>query len=492
MSPVTAIGWCVLWPLVGALAVAVCGERRRNLRELASLATAISLFCVVAGVLLPAVEAGGRPRLEVWEVLPGVSLAFEIEPLGMVFALLASGLWIVTTLYAIGYMRGHDEQNQTRFFVCFALAIAGALGVAFAANFFTLFVFYEAITLSTYPLVTHHGTEAAKRAGRVYLGILMGTSVAFLLLALVWTHTLAGTTEFTPGGILAGKASEGTVAALAALFVFGSAKAAVMPFHRWLPAAMVAPTPVSALLHAVCVVKAGVFTVLKVAVYVFGIDLLGANPATDVLIWVAAGTILIGSCVALTKDNLKARLAYSTISQLAYIVLGALLATDLAVLGGGMHIVMHAFGKITLFFCAGAILVGAHKTDISQMRGLGRRMPFTMTAFLVGSLSVIGLPPLGGAWSKWNLALGAADAGQLAVLGVLMVSSLLSIAYLMPVVAHAFFSEPAEEPGDHDDHGHGEAPLLCVLPPLLTAVGCVVLFFCAGELQGLLEGIELR
>ncbi|MAF65446.1 MAG: cation:proton antiporter [Planctomycetes bacterium] len=497
MSVQTAILACVLWPLAGALAVAACGERRRNLREAASLLTATSLFAVVAGVLLPAVSAGGRPRVEVCEVFPGVPLAFELEPLGMVFALLASGLWIVTTLYAIGYMRGHGEEHQTRFFVCFALAIAGALGVAFAANVFTLFVFYEAITLSTYPLVTHHGTPAAQRAGRLYLGILMGTSVAFLLLALIWTYTIAGTTEFTPGGILAGKAGEGTISVLLALFVFGSAKAALMPFHRWLPAAMVAPTPVSALLHAVAVVKAGVFTVMKVVVYVFGIDLVGSSAAGEVLTWVAAATILIGSCVALTKDNLKARLAYSTISQLAYIVLGAVLANELSILGGGMHIVMHAFGKITLFFCAGAILVGAHEGDVSRMRGLGRRMPFTMLAFLIGSLSVIGLPPLGGAWSKWNLALGAADAGQKAILGVLMVSSLLSVAYLMPVVARAFFSEPAGEPapkgkGEPNGHARGEAPLLCVLPPVLTAAGCVALFFFAGELQALLEGIELR
>ena len=493
MSPTTAIGWCVVWPLLGALALAVCGERRRNLREACSLLTAISLFAVVAGVILPAVSAGGRPRLEVWEVMDGVSLAFEVEPLGMVFALLASGLWIVTTLYAIGYMRGHGEQNQTRFYVCFALAIAGALGVAFAANLFTLFVFYEAITLSTYPLVTHHGTEAAKRAGRVYLGILMGTSVAFLLLALIWTHSLAGTTEFTPGGILAGKASDGLLAVLLALFVFGSAKAALMPFHRWLPAAMVAPTPVSALLHAVAVVKAGVFTVMKVVVYILGLDLCAAGGGAEMLVWVAAGTILIASCVALTKDNLKARLAYSTISQLAYIVLGAVLATERAVIGGGMHMVMHAFGKITLFFCAGAILVSAHVSDISRMRGLGRRMPLTMLAFGVGSLSVIGLPPLGGSWSKWNLALGAADAGQKVILGVLMVSSLLSVAYLMPVVGRAFFCAPPDEEGDGGGHDHGgEAPLLCVLPPVLTALGCVALFFFAGELQELLEGIALR
>jgi multicomponent Na+:H+ antiporter subunit D len=485
-----AIWLAVLWPLFGAALVALLG-RWPNLRETASLIAGGSLFWIVAGVVLPAVQNGGRPRVDVVEVLPGLDLAFQVEPLGMLFALVASGLWVVTTLYAIGYMRGHHEQNQTRFFICFAVAISGAIGVAFAANVFTLFVFYEAITLSTYPLVTHHGTEAAKRAGRVYLGILMGTSVAFLLLALVWTYLAAGTTEFRPGGILAGRVEGWELMVLLALYAFGTGKAALMPFHRWLPAAMVAPTPVSALLHAVAVVKAGVFTVLKVLVYVFGIDLLAATDASRWLTWVAAFTILSASIVALTKDNLKARLAYSTISQLSYIVLGGALATTAGVLGGGLHIAMHAMGKITLFFCAGAIMVGAHKTEISSMDGLGLKMPFTFGAFFLGSLSVIGLPPMGGSWSKWYLMLGALEAEQLVMMAVLMSSSLLSIGYLMPVVGRAFFRPPPED--DHHDHGDEsglhEAPLLCVLPPVLTGIGCILLFFYAEDIYLLLTGM---
>jgi multicomponent Na+:H+ antiporter subunit D len=266
-----------------------------------------------------------------------------------------------------------------------------------------------------------------------------------------------------------------------------------MPFHRWLPAAMVAPTPVSALLHAVAVVKAGVFTVLKVLVYVFGIDLLASTDASRWLTWVAAFTIVAASIIALTKDNLKARLAYSTISQLSYIVLGGALATSAGVLGGGMHIAMHAMGKITLFFCAGAILVGAHKTEISEMDGLGRRMPFTFGAFFLGSLSVIGLPPMGGSWSKWYLMLGTIEAGQLALMVVLMASSLLSIGYLMPVVARAFFRPPPadghSDPGDGSKLGIHEAPALCVMPPVLTGIGCVVLFFYAEDIYRLLIGI---
>jgi len=490
MSVELAVGLAVLWPLAGAALVAAA-RRSPNLREAASLVTAVSLFTVVAGVILPAVLVGGRPRLELVEVLPGLGLAFEVEPLGMLFALVASGLWIVTTIYSIGYMRGHHEENQTRFYICFALAIAGAMGVAFAANVFTLFVFYEAITLTTYPLVTHHGTEAAKRAGRLYLGILMGTSIAFLLLALVWTWLAAGTTEFRPGGILAGRVGGWHLVVLLALYAFGTGKAALMPFHRWLPAAMVAPTPVSALLHAVAVVKAGVFTVLKVIVYVFGIDLLAATDASRWLTWVAAFTVIAASVVALGKDNLKARLAYSTVSQLGYIVLGGALATSAGVLGSGMHIAMHAMGKITLFFCAGAIMVAAHKTEISEMDGLGRRMPFTFGAFLLGSLSVIGLPPMGGSWSKWYLMLATAEAGQLAMMAVLMASSLLAIGYLMPVVARAFFVPPPAGDGHGHNPGEGihEAPFLCVLPPVLTAIGCLVLFVLADDIYRLLMGV---
>lgn len=484
MSAEIAIGLAVLSPLAGAFFVFLLG-RWPNVRDSVTVITSLVLFGLVAFGILPEVLDGGRPRLELVRVFPRVPLAFEVEPLGMLFSLVASGLWIVTSLYAFGYMRGHHEKNQTRFFVCFAAAISAAVGAAFAANLFTLFVFYEIITLSTYPLVTHHGTEESKRSGRIYLGLLMGTSAAFLL-AMVWTYVLAGTTEFTPGGILRNRAGPGMLTALLALYAFGTGKAALMPFHRWLPAAMVAPTPVSALLHAVAVVKAGVFTVMKIIVYIFGTGLLAETGAGVWLTWVAAGTLLIASTVALFKDNLKARLAYSTISQLSYIVLGAALATRAGVLGGAIHIIMHAFGKITLFFCAGAIMVATHKKNISEMDGLGRKMPFTYLAFLVGSLSVIGVPPAGGTWSKWFLILGAAEADQVVMAGVLIISSLLSIGYLMPVVVRGFFRPPPA--GD----ASREAPFLCVAPPVFTAIGCIALFFLAPEVYRLLEGMKLR
>ena len=466
--------FCVALPLAGAALVTVLG-RWPNVREAASLATGGWLFLEVLA-LLPAVEAGERPSVVLTAVIPEIPISFEVEPLGMTFALVASFLWIVTTIYSIGYMRGHGESNQTRFYACFAVAIASAIGVAFAANLFTLFVFYEVLTLSTYPLVTHLGTDEARRAGRVYLGVLLGTSIAFQLLAILWVWVLAGEVGFREGGVLAGRAGPGATAGLLALFVFGIGKAAVMPFHRWLPAAMVAPTPVSALLHAVAVVKAGVFAVLKVVVYVFGTEhLAAAGAGVGWLLAVAALTVLAGSLVAMRRDNLKARLAYSTVSQLSYIVMGALFASAWGIVGAGLHIVMHAFAKITLFFCAGAVLVAHHRTEVSELDGIGRAMPITMGGFLVASLSIVGLPLLGGMWSKWYLALGAIEAGHYAALAVLMLSSLLSVAYLLPIPVRAFVRRGREIEGG----GVAEAPWPCVLAIGLTAAGCLALFWYA-------------
>ena len=323
-------------PLLGAAMIALA-NRSPNAREATTLVTGVALLATVVSLVAP-VQAGERPSVTLVEMLPGMPIAFTVEPLGLLFALVASGLWIVNSLYSIGYMRGNAEKHQTRFYVCFAGAIAATMGVAFAANGLTLFLFYEMLTLVTYPLVTHHGTEEAKRGGRVYLGVLLSTSIMFFLFALAITWHAAGTLDFVPGGILAGRLGNAAIGGLLALYMFGIGKAALMPFHRWLPAAMVAPTPVSALLHAVAVVKAGVFTVVKVIVYVFGIDSIRGLASVDWLPTVAAFTIVAASIVALRSDNLKRRLAYSTVSQLSYVILAAALLTPLSVMGAAMHI----------------------------------------------------------------------------------------------------------------------------------------------------------
>ncbi|MAB15426.1 monovalent cation/H+ antiporter subunit D family protein [Parvibaculum sp.] len=482
-------------PLIVTLFIAAF-SRMPNLRDASSVIAAVLTFLVVLD-LLGMVNAGQTPSVSLFEVMPGLVISFSIEPLGMIFALVASGLWIPAAIYSIGYMRAENERHLTRFNICYALAISAAIGIAFSANLFTLFIFYEVLTVSTYPLVAHKQTDEARRGARTYLAILMSTSILFLLTAIIWTWSATGTLDFQPGGFIAGHVDPALVPVLLALFAFGIGKAALMPFHRWLPSAMVAPTPVSALLHAVAVVKAGVFTMLKVGVYVFGVDYLSQTDASQWLVWLASASILIASIIALTKDDLKARLAYSTVSQLSYITLGMAMATQMGIIGGTMHIVTHAIGKITLFMCAGAIYVATHKKKVSELDGLGREMPFTFIAFTIASISIIGLPPFAGAWSKMYLMLGAANSGQLALIGVLLVSSLLNIAYLMPIVARGFFA-----PSPVAAHSLGaaaaddgkrwrEAPFLCVLPLCLTALLCILLVFEIGPLYEFLLHIPI-
>ena len=481
--------WTIVIPLIGA-GLIILARHRPNLRETVTLLTAAALFLSVVS-LTPAVLDGGRPSLVIWGILPGLDLMLRVEPLGMLFGLVASGLWIVNSLYSIGYMRGNKEQSQTRFYFFFAVSLAAAIGVAFAGNMLTLFMFYEILTICTYPLVTHSGTAEAVKSGRTYLGILISTSIGLLMVGIIWTWNAAGTLDFTPGGILKGKVSDGLIGVLLFLYMYGIGKAALMPIHRWLPAAMVAPTPVSALLHAVAVVKAGVFTVLKVIIYIFGIDLVNGTVASLLLAGIAAATLLFASVIAMQKDNLKARLAYSTVSQLSYIILGAAIATGASVIGGGMHIAMHAFGKITLFFCAGAIYTAHHLTLVSELNGIGRKMPVTMIAFVVGALSIIGLPPMGGSLSKWHLMLGAAEGEQFIFIAVWMLSSILSVAYLMPIVVRAFF-RPLPTPqsvGVAATGGEGgieEAPLFCLIAIVISAAGTFALFFAAGDIGQLL------
>ena len=486
-------------PLIGALLIALAG-RFANLREGITLGTAVALFYTVIGivprVLAPDFWAGyaKAPPLRLVEVVPHVFLELKVEPLGMIFALIASALWILNSLYSIGYMRGNQERHQTRFYVCFALAISSVMGLAFAGNLFTLFVFYEMLTLTTYPLVAHKGTAEALRSARTYLGILVVTSVCFLLAGIIATYAYTGDLSFKPGGVFtkalaSGELSAPVLGTLFVLYMYGIGKAALMPMHRWLPAAMVAPTPVSALLHAVAVVKAGVFTVVKVIVYTFGpLTLIKYNEGSW-LIYVAGATILIASTIALFQDNLKRRLAYSTVSQLSYVIIAAALLSPISIMAAALHIAAHAFGKITLFFCAGAILVATHKTEISQMHGLGRRMPFTFAAFLLASLSIIGLPPTGGSWSKWQLMLATADTGQMLLMATLMASSLLSVAYLLPVAVIGFMAPATGGSPGHPEPVAGihEAPLLCVAPLWFTAIGTVGLFFFAEPLYAFLE-----
>lgn len=492
MSAPLLIAAAIVVPIFGALCLLLL-RRSPNVREGVSLVSAAVLFALVLS-LVPAVSGGERPGFVALEFLPGISIAFQAEPLGVAFALIVAFLWFVTVTYAIGYMRAHNELHQTRFYLFFAVAIAATIGAAFAANLMTLYVFYEALTLATYPLVTHGGEGKDRAGGRTYLAILLGTSLTFLLLAMAWTYMFTGTLAFADGGIF--RDGEGLVpgltppvlAVLFALFLFGTGKAALMPFHRWLPAAMVAPTPVSALLHAVAVVKLGVFAILKVTVYTFGLQSLTLFDATTAMRYVAAATLLIAAVYAIREDNLKRRLAYSTISQLAYIVLAATLANQLSLVAGGLHIAAHAFAKITLFFCAGMILVSLHKTTVTELRGVGRQMPITFTAWVIASLCVIGLPLTGGFWSKWYLAQGALAAGEPLMMVVVLLGSLLAMGYLLPPAIRAFYS-PAPDPAPPAATGFArEAPWPSLLALTVTAFMTVLMFFAVQPLFSLLTG----
>ncbi len=477
----------LLIPLAAAALLVPLG-RWPNLREsLTLLAGGLTLWTVAS--MIPAVIRGDLPVLQTPPVVASVPIAFRVDGLGLTFALVASSLWIPTSIYSIGYMRGTKESNQTRFYSFFALSIAATLGVAFSANLLTLYLFYELLSLSTYPLVTHQQTREARNGGRTYLSHLLIASIGLALPALIYVYGKSGgDLEFSLNGVLAGHVGKTETLVLLIAFLFGFAKAGLMPLHSWLPGAMVAPTPVSALLHAVAVVKVGVFCVVRIVTGIFGTDLLQEFDLGIVAAWIAAFTVLTSSLIALSQDNLKRRLAFSTVGQLSYIVLGVALLSSAGLIGGVLHIVMHAFGKITLFFCAGAIYVASGKKYISQLDGIGRRMPWTMSAFAIGALSVAGLPPSGGFISKLQLLIGTLQSDQPFLLAVFLLSTLLNVAYFFPIVIRAFFNAPpASEPSDGPSLS--EAPLTCVIPLVITALTSLALFFGAGWPLALIETV---
>lgn len=454
---------------IAAIPAIVASRRHPNLRETWTLLAAF----IKAGLVLsltPAVVAGKELGCTLWEVSPGVQLALRVDTLGYLFAVLASVLWIVTSCYSIGYVRGVGEHKQTRYFASFALSLSSTIGLAFAANLLTFLIFFELLTLATFPLVLHKETPEAKAGAFKYLAYTLPAGLC-LIIATAWSWSLAGNVDFAPGGFLErAQTSHGALRWLFLFFILGvGVKAGIMPLHSWLPSAMVAPTPVSALLHAVAVVKAGVFGVLRVTGFVFGPELLREIGVWTLLAWAAGITLTVASLLAMRQDNLKRRLAYSTVGHLSYIVLGAALLTKSAWTGSVLHLMFHATMKITLFFCAGAIYVRAHKDSISQLGGIGRQMPFTMGAFAIGSLGLAGVPGVNGFLSKWYLAIGAIEADRHVFLLLLLLSGVLNAAYFFPIVYVAFFEKSDEYTR------FGEASPWMVVPLSLTAVASVVL-----------------
>ncbi len=482
---ITKVLALLIIPIVGATFIYVF-KNNDNQREGVSFITAFLLFGVVLNLFNSTNISGEIVNLI--QIFPGVSISFFYDRLSIVFAFVASSLWIITTLYSIGYMRGLKELNQTRFFICFAIAISATMGVAFSANLFTLYIFYEILSISTYALVGHHQNNDAKMGARKYLIYLFGGSIGLALPAMIIIYQMTGTLDFSYSGILAGYDNISILLPLLLMFLYGFGKAGLMPLHAWLPGAMVAPTPVSSLLHAVAVVKVGVFSIIRVISGIFGYDLLNATSMNQIICYIAAFTVITASLIALYQDSLKRRLAFSTIGQLAYIIMGVGLASSLGFAGGVLHIVMHAFGKITLFFCAGAIYVATKKKYVSQLDGIGKKMPFTMTAFFIGAMSVTGLPPTGGFISKWMMLIGALEADMILIMVVYLISSFLNACYFFPIIYRAFFKDLAPE--DQSD-GIKEAPIFCVIPPLITAVSSLLLFFNYEIFSIIIKGVKL-
>lgn len=467
MNELTYISHIPLYAVLVSMAAApliLLSSSKPNLRETWTIAAAGIKFLLVLS-LLPGALEGRSAVLHLLEIAPGIDLALKADPFGVFFALIASGLWIFTSFYSIGYVRGNNEHKQTRYFASFAMCLSATMGIAFSANLLTFIIFYEILTISTYPLVIHKETKEAISGGRQYLLYTL-TAGLLLIAAAAFTYLVAGTMDFKAGGLFGDVVlSQGAMTVLFFLFLGGvGVKAGIMPLHSWLPVAMVAPTPVSALLHAVAVVKSGVFGVIRVVGFVFGPEVMAAYGLNIILATFAGATILIASLIAFKQDNLKRRLAYSTVGHLSYIVLGAALLSPAGFLGGMMHIATHATMKITLFFCAGAIYVNLHRENISQLNGIAKIMPWTMGAFIIGSLGLAGVPPINGFVSKWFLGMGALQADQTVVLGIFVISGLLNAGYFFPIIYRAFFMK------GEGLEGHGEAPVFMVVPLVLTAI----------------------
>lgn len=458
----------VIVPVIGAIIIRLLDENKANLRHLVALISVSIVFIAVAS-MFPAVLAGEKIEIRLLNLFAGLGIFFRIDLLGMVFGLVSSCLWVFATVYSIGYMA--HEHDQRGYFVFFVLSCSAAMGVAFAGNLFTLYIFYEYLAICTYPLVVHAQTPESVKAGIKYISYsLAGGALVFLSIFMI--HDLVGTLEFVPGGILSGVGDDKILLIKIIFFLliagFGT-KAAIMPLHSWLPGAMVAPTPVSALLHAVAIVKAGVFGISRVFFSLYGRELLVELNVTQILAVFICFTIIVGSLMAIKQTVLKLRLAYSTIGQLGYITLGILLLNPATVTGGLIHIINHAVLKITLFFCAGMIITVTGKKNLNELNGVGRQMPLTMFAFAVGALGLMGVTPICGYISKYYLLTGSLEAGLPFFAYIILGSSLLNAIYYLPIIASAYFKEGVfeKQPGP-------EAPLTMLVPTLILVVISII------------------
>ncbi|WP_162924598.1 monovalent cation/H+ antiporter subunit D family protein [Rubrobacter indicoceani] len=471
-----------------SFAILFLGDDRSRLRTTLYLGGEVLKLALVL-VMLRGIYLGDDYELRI-PLLPGIDFLLKANTLSMLFLVLSAGLWLVTTVYSIGYLRG--KPHQSRFFAFFGFSVSATAGIALAGNLFTFFIFFELLTLATYPLIVHRDTPEAMRVGRLYLVYTLSGGVV-LLAGAVAMQLVAGSVEFTAGGAIDGsEANNAVLVVIFFLLIAGLAvKNAFVPVHGWLPQAMVAPTPVSALLHGVAVVKAGAFGIVRVVYEVYGIDLAQSLGVLFPITVIASITILYGSLMAVRQDELKKRLAYSTVSQVSYIALGISLFGLIGAIGGVVHLVHQGVMKVTLFLCAGAVAETLGIKHISRMNGVGRRMPWTMGAFALASFGMIGLPPLAGFVSKWHLGLGAMEAGQGWVIAVLIGSTILNAAYFLPIIYRAFFLEPTEEAARQPKKSRFEADWLMLIPILTVALLSLLVGVLAGSSVSPLGWAEL-
>ena len=457
----------LLTSLLTGISIFFLDKKRSATRVLLNISGSITMFALVIFMLWGVFH--GHNYETRWSLLPGINIALRADSMAILFATLSAFLWLITSIYAIGYLENTPHQN--RFFGFFSLSVSATMGIALANNLFTFFIFYEILTLTTYPLVVHLGTEKALRAGRIYI-MYTFCGGAMLMIGIVWLYTLTGPFNFVEGGALRRFGEERHVALIVIFFLMISGvgvKSALVPLHGWLPIAMVAPAPVSALLHAVAVVKAGAFGIVRIVYDVYGIRFAEELNVLGPLAVLASVTIIYGSLRALYQVNLKRLLAFSTVSQISYIVLGVAIVGPLATTGGLVHLIHQGIMKITLFFCAGNFAKTLNIHDISQMNGVARRMPLTMTAFTIGALGMIGVPPLAGFVTKWYLGIGSMQAGQPWVIAVLAVSSLLNAIYFLPIIYVSWFKRYEENQPEEHIRGRLETGWTLLLPPLITA-----------------------
>ncbi|MFN4319135.1 MAG: proton-conducting transporter membrane subunit [Aquificaceae bacterium] len=448
-----------------SLFISFLKEERVLIRSFINIIAAVYKLLVLAYLMWSVYE--GKVFEIRYAMVPFADFYLTVDPLALLFVSLSSFLWLITTVYAIGYLEG--SPNRRRFFTFFNLAVTSTMGIALAGNLFTFFLFYELLTLSTYPLVVHRGTQKALKAGGVYLVYTMLGGALFML-CLVLLYMFVGDGTFHTGGnpSLKGWALESPLMAkllFYGLFFATAVKAAVFPLHQWLTRAMVAPAPVSALLHAVAVVKAGAFGIVRLVYELYGVELVQGMNLWQPLAYLTAFTIIFGSLMAVFQEELKKRLAYSTISHLSYIILGILLPGQLSTMGALLHLVNHGIMKITLFMCLGNY---AEKYDVHKFKelgGVGRKMPLTTIAFTIASLGLIGVPATAGYITKKYLDAGAKGAGEEWAAYIFYISSILSVFYLIPIVFKAWFGGKREK---EEKRGIEVNPLM-LIPPLITA-----------------------